>query len=160
MDSELKGVAGWLLVFVIIMAVISPAWSAITVYRELYTGDALFMPETPQVMQLRNFAWMIVAADAVIGWIAVWRLLTIHNWLSVQIAIGCVVLGSIGLMIVQVVGLSMITGLSASDVMAEIGPRGIFQPIGFTVIWTAYLLKSERVANTYRGVEEQAEVFE
>ena len=33
-------------------------------------------------------------------------------------------------------------------------------PQAFGIVWTAYLLKSVRVANTYRGGEEQAEVFE
>ena len=160
MNDELKGVAGWLLVFVIIMAVIAPAWSAITVYRELHTGQAVYLAGTPLMDQLRNFAWILVATDAVIGWIAVWRLVTIHNWLSVQIAIACVWIGSVGLAIAEYAGLTSITGLSFGDVIAETGPRGIIQPFGFALIWTAYLLKSQRVENTYRGGEEQAEVFE
>jgi hypothetical protein len=54
----------------------------------------------------------------------------------------------------------MLTGLSFGEVMAEGGARDIIRPLGFSLIWTAYLLKSVRVQNTYRGGQEQAGVFE
>ena len=161
MDDELRGVKGWLLTFIIIMAVISPVWSVIQVYRELYTGEAAYLPDIPQVAQLRMFSWALVAVDAAIGWFAVYRLLAVRNWLSVQIAIACVWIGSVGIMIAGLFGVTAITGASIGDLMAEgSGPRTIIQPFGFAIIWTAYLLKSERVANTYRGGSEQAGVFE
>jgi hypothetical protein len=159
--DDLRGVKGWLLTFVIIMAVISPVASVIMVYVELYTGQAAYLPDIPQVAQLRMFTWALVAVDAVIGWFAVYRLLAIRNWLSVQITIACVWIGSVGIMIVGLFGVTAITGASVGDLMAEgAGPRTIIQPFGFALIWTAYLLKSERVKNTYRGVEEEVEVFE
>ena len=160
MNGELRGVGGWLLTFVIIMAVISPAVSAIMVYVELYTGDAAYLPDLPEFNQLKLFTWILFAVDAAIGWFAAWRLVAIHNWRSVQIAIACIWIGSIGLLVVGFVGVMQITGLSFSEVMAASGPRGIVQPLIFSLIWTAYLLKSERVANTYRNPDEQAEVFE
>lgn len=161
MDGELRGVKGWLLTFVIIMAVVSPLLGTILAYIELYTGDAAYLPDIPQVAQLRLFTWVLVAVDAAIGWFAVYRLLAIHNWLSVQITIACVWIGSVGIMVVALFGVTTITGASVGDLLAESGgPRAIIQPFGFALIWTAYLLKSERVANTYRNPEEQAEVFE
>ena len=160
MDDELRGVKGWLLAFVIIIAVVSPGWAAITVYRELYTGNAAFLPDTPEVTQLRTFFWATVAIRIAIGWFVAWRLMTVHNWRSVQIAIGGICLIAIGGSIVEYVGLSYLTGLSVGDILAETGPRGIITPIVFTIIWTSYLLKSQRVANTYRDAGEQAEVFE
>ena len=160
MDDELRGVKGWLLTFVIIIALVSPAWGAITIYRELYTGEAASLPETPMVSQIRTFFWATIAVRAAIGWFVAYRLVSIHNWLSVQIAIGGIWLVAVGGAIVEYAGLSYLTGLSFGDVMAETGPRGIIQPLGFGLIWTAYLLKSERVKNTYRGVEDDVEVFE
>ena len=161
MDDELRGVKGWLLTFVIIMAVISPVVSVIMVYVELYTGEAAFLPDIPQVSQLRLFTWALVAVDAAIGWFAVYRLLAIHNWLSVQITIACVWIGSVGLMIIGLFGVTTITGATVGDLMAQgSGPGAIIQPFIFGLIWTAYLLKSERVKNTYRGVEDDVEVFE
>lgn len=160
MDDELKGVKGWLLTFVIIIAIVSPVWSAITVYRELYTGQAAFLPDVPMVTQIRTFFWAAIAVRAALGWLVAYRLLAVHNWLSVQIAIGCIWLVSVGGAIVEYFGLTYLTGVSFSEVMAEVGPRGIIQPFGFALIWTAYLLKSERVRNTYRGDGEEAEIFE
>ena len=49
MDDELRGVKGWLLAFVIIIAVVSPAWGAITIYRELYTGQAAYLLKSERV---------------------------------------------------------------------------------------------------------------
>ena len=74
MNGELRGVGGWLLTFVIIMAVISPAVSAIMVYVELYTGDAAYLPDLPEFNQLKLFTWILFAVDAAIGWFAAWRL--------------------------------------------------------------------------------------
>lgn len=160
MDEELRGVKGWLLAFVIIMAVISPLWSVISVVRELYSGQAAYLPDVPMVTQLKTFAWTLVAVDAAIGWFCAWRLLAIENWLSVQLAIACIWVGSVGIRIVEYVGVSWLTGLSFGDVIGGTGPGPLIQPFIFGLIWTSYLLKSERVANTYRGGEEQAEVFE
>ena len=160
MDDELRGVKGWLLTFVIIMAVVSPAWSIIQVYRELYSGQAAYLPDVPLVTQMKTFVWILVALDAAIGWLAAYRLVAIHNWLSVQIAIACVWIGSLGLRIVEYVGTTWITGVPFGDVLAETGPAPLIQPFIFGLIWTSYLLKSERVANTYRGSKEQAEIFE
>jgi hypothetical protein len=160
MDDELRGVKGWLLTFVIIMGVISPAWSIFNVYRELYTGQMALMPDVPLVRQIRTFAWILVAVDAAICWLAVYRLVAVHNWLSVQIAIGCIWVGSVGMRIVEYVGVTQLTGLSFGDAIAAAGAQTVIQPVIFSLIWTAYLLKSQRVANTYRGGGEQAEVFE
>ena len=160
MDNELRGVKGWLLTFVIIMAVVSPLWSIVQVYNELYSGQGAYLPDIPLVAQMKTFIWTLIAVDAVIGWIAAWRLVAIHNWLSVQIAIACIWIGSLGLRIVEYIGTSAITGLSFGDLVTETGVKPIVQAVGFGLIWTAYLLKSERVANTYRGGSEQAEVFE
>lgn len=160
MDDELRGVKGWLLTFVIIMAVVSPAWSIIQVYRELYSEQAPSLPDIPMVVQMKTFVWTMVAVDAAIGWFAAWRLVAVHNWRSVQIAIACIWIGSLGLRIVEYIGTSAITGLSFGDLLGSTGVKPLVQALGFGLIWTAYLLKSERVANTYRGGPEQAAVFE
>lgn len=160
MDDDMRGVKGWLMTFVVIIALVSPGWAAVTVYRELYTGQAAYLPDVPMIAQIKTFFWATVAIRAALGWFVAWRLIVVHNWLSVQIAIACIWLISVGGAICEYAGLTYITGLTFSDVMAEVGPRGIIQPLGFAIIWTAYLLKSERVKNTYRGGEDEAEVFE
>ena len=160
MNGELRGVAGWLLVFVIIMAVISPLISAVMVYRELYTGEAAMLDGIPMFESLRTAGWAMVAFDALIGWFVAWRLVAIHNWLSVQLAIAAIWFAAVAGTVGTILALTAITGASAGDVLAASGPWEHIRPFIFCLIWTSYLLKSERVANTYRNPEEQAEVFE
>ncbi len=160
MNEELRGVKGWLLTYVIIMAVVSPLVSALLVIRELNSGAVAMLPDIPEVTALKTLAWGLVAFDALIGWFVAWRLVTIHNWLSVQLAIGAMWFAAIAGTIGSIVGLSWITGAGAGEVLAASGPGELIRPFIFCLIWTTYLLKSERVANTYRGGEEQAEVFE
>ena len=160
MDDELRGVKGWLLTFVIIMAVISPLYGTFQVYQSLYSGPITAVGDNPLVASLRTFEWLLLGVSALLCWFVAYRLLAVFNWLSVQIAIAVIWIAGLGGSIAEYVGVSMISGIDVGDIIAEAGPRGIIQPIIFGVIWTSYLLKSERVANTYRDPGEQAEVFE
>ncbi len=160
MDDELRGVQGWLLVFVIIIALVSPGWGAIQVYAELYTGQAAFLADEPLFASLRNVAWAMVAFTFLIGWFVAWRLLAVHNWTSVQIAIAGIWLSSVGSLVLEYVAVTWILGLPADALAGQLQPQDIIRPFVFGLIWTTYLLKSQRVENTYRGGEEQADVFE
>jgi hypothetical protein len=160
MDHELRGVKGWLLTYVIIMAVVSPLISAAMVYRELYTGQAAMLEGVPMFDSLKTAAWAMVAFDALIGWFVAWRLVSIHNWLSVQLAIAAMWFAAVAGTIGSILFLTSITGASVGDVIAASGPWEHIRPFIFCLIWTSYLLKSQRVENTYRGGGEQAGVFE
>ena len=160
MDDEVRGVKGWLLTFVIIMAVISPGWAAVQVYRGLYTGDAALMTGVPIFDSLRTVAWVTVGFAALVGWFVAWRMLAVHNWTSVRIAIAGIWLASVGTIALQYVGMTWFVGLPADMILLDTGPQDFIRPFIFGLIWTTYLLKSERVANTYRNPDEQAEVFE
>jgi hypothetical protein len=160
MDDELRGVKGWLLTFVIIIAVVSPVVSAIQVYHYLYNGPFAYGDGIPVVETVRTFEWALVGISALICWFAAWRLLAIFNWNSVKIAIACIWIVSVGGMIAEFAGLTMILGVDLGELLGATGAGAVIRPFIFGLIWTSYLLKSERVANTYRGNEEQAEVFE
>jgi hypothetical protein len=160
MDDELKGVKGWLAAFVIIIAAVSPGWSAVQVYQALHTGDAAFLADVPIFATLRNVAWGTVAFAAAIGWFVAYRLLAVRNWTSVRIAIAGVWLASVGTLVIEYLAITWILGLPGDMVLFSAGPQNFIRPFAFGLIWTAYLLKSRRVENTYRGGEEQAEVFE
>ncbi len=160
MDDELRGVKGWLLTFVIIMAVVSPGWAAVRTYVELYTGDAAFYGDTPIFSSLRTLAWATVGFAAVVGWFVAWRLVAIHNWMSVRIAIAGIWLASVGTIAIQYFGATTFVGIPGDLLLSVAQPQDFIRPFIFGIVWTAYLLKSERVENTYRGGVEQAEVFE
>jgi hypothetical protein len=160
MDDELRGVKGWLAAFVVIIAAVSPGWAAIQIYNGLYTGNAALLGDVPFIAALRTVGWSTVGFAALVGWFVAYRLLAVHNWTSVRIAVVGVWLASVGTIVLQYVGITYYVGLPADAFLLDAGPRDFIRPFIFGIVWTAYLLKSERVRNTYRGVEEDVEVFE
>jgi hypothetical protein len=159
-DGELRGVGGWLVFFILVMAVISPLISIVQVSRELYGASFAGFESNPILSTSRIFAWALVGVTAAIGWFVAYRLIAVHNWTSVKLAIAGIWIVGLGAMVAEYVGVMIIAGMSLDALLAETGPRGVIQPFVFGLIWTSYLLKSERVANTYRGIEEQAAIFE
>jgi hypothetical protein len=157
MDDELRGVKGWLLTFVIIMAVISPLAVIGLTIHDLY-GDPLVQTAYGNLWSSVESAHSIVTILA--SWFVAWRLVAVHNWLSVKIAIAGIWLIAVGGVLTEILGVSLITGIGYGDLLGASASPGLFRPLIFCAIWTAYLLKSERVANTYRDPGEQAEVFE
>lgn len=160
MDDELRGVKGWLLTFVIIISVVSPAYAVYQISSSLYGGPFDAVGDTPLLQSLRTFEWTLAGVTTLICWFIAFRLIAVHNWTSVRIAIVGIWVAGVGSAIVEFTGVTMITGVDFGQIVAATGPRAIIQPIIFGLIWTSYLLKSERVQNTYRGADEQAEVFE
>jgi hypothetical protein len=160
MDDELRGVKGWLLAFVIIIALVSPGLLALGVWRELDTDAAAELDNIPIFASIRTLTWATVAFAAVVGWFVAWRLVAIHNWTSVRLAIAGIWLGSVGTIVIHYIGATWLTGVSGDLFIATPEPQVFIRPFAFGLVWTAYLLKSERVANTYRGVEEDVQVFE
>ena len=160
MNGELKGVGGWLAFFILVLAVISPVINSILTYLALYSAEMAALAFTDFWPSIQLFEWSVVGLGALIGWFAAYRLYQVHNWLSVQIAIAAVWIIGLGLSVLEVFGVSYFTGLPADLLLSAAQPQDFIRPFIFGIVWTAYLLKSERVANTYRGGEEQAEVFE
>jgi len=153
-------VGDWLLLFILIVAVISPVYAVVQVSRELYGAQFAGLDQNPLVETMRTFAWALIAVSAAICWFIAYRLISIHNWTSVKLAIAGIWIAGVGGMVVEYAGVVLITGVPLGALLAETGPVGVIQPFVFGLIWTSYLLKSDRVANTYRGAQEQAEVFE
>ncbi len=160
MDDELKGVKGWLLTFVIIIAVVSPLAVLALLMRDLY-GDPLVRAAYGDLWSsIESFEWGHAILTILAGWFIAWRLVMVHNWLSVKIAIAGIWLIAVGGVLTELLGVALITGVSFGDLLGASAGPGLFRPLVFCGIWTAYLLKSERVANTYRDPGQQAEVFE
>jgi hypothetical protein len=160
MEDELRGVKGWLLTFVIIMAVISPLAVIGLVIRDLY-GDPMVQAAYGTLWpSIESFEWTHAIVTILACWFVAWRLVTVHNWLSVRIAIAGIWLIAVGGVLTELLGVSLITGVAFGDLFGASASPGLFRPLIFCGIWTAYLLKSRRVANTYRDPGEQAEVFE
>jgi len=160
MDDELRGVKGWLLTFVIIIAVVSPLALIILIFRDIYGDPMIALAYGPLWGTIELFEWTHTAVVILGCWFIAWRLVYVHNWTSVRIAIAGIWLVAVGGALTELLGVSLITGIPFGDLLgASVGPE-LIRPLIFCGIWTAYLLKSQRVANTYRDAGEQAEVFE
>jgi hypothetical protein len=159
-DGELRGVGGWLATFVVIIAIISPLFSIFQVYQALYADPRVALGYADGWATVQAFEWSLVAVCALAAWFAAYRLVSVHVWMSVKIAIFTIWLIAIGGSVAELAGVSWITGLSVGDILSEGGTGLMIRPIIFCLIWTTYLLRSERVANTYRGADGQAEIFE
>ena len=71
MDDDLRGVKGWLLTFVIIIALVSPGLSALETWRELHSGATAEFSNIPIFASIRILAWGTVAFAALVGWFVV-----------------------------------------------------------------------------------------
>ena len=149
---------GWLAFFLVTLGVLSP----------LNAGFALFQTVTaPSLMgdqwsAIRTIYMIGNGSIIVIAWFITWRLLRVRTWQSVRIAVAGLCVVAIFPHAFEIIAGSVVTGASIGSLVAGWGYR-LFQPLIYSTIWTAYLLRSERVANTYErypAEDELAEVFE
>lgn len=156
-----RGIGGWLTVFLVVMGLVSPLNGIFTTYSTLY-GD-------PQVAafygtvwgKIEIAEWTIVGFAVAVCWGVVGRLITVFRWSSVMIAVAGIWTAGVVTSFLELLAVSWIAGMPFSQIAAGVG-ADLIRPFVFGAIWTAYLLRSERVANTYPKVEnnEVGEVFE
>lgn len=159
--TDRQGVAGWLLLFVLTLAVVSPLRLATSVYTDLYeygaTGD--FFGEAWGTIQA--FEWGLVAARVAILWYVTFRLFVGQTWSTVLLTVGAIwLVGPVGVL-VETAGVGMISGTPLGAMFGhQVG--AFVQTLFYCTIWTSYLLLSKRVANTYRrrAAPEVGKVFD
>jgi hypothetical protein len=159
-DPEGGGVGGWLAFFVLVMAVFSPLAMLIGTAGSLY-GDAGLEQAFPDLWTtIQAFEWSLAAITIAGCWYVAWRLNKVYVWKTVRITIAGIWLLSVGSLVVEILGISMITGVPVASMTAAVGAE-IVRPFIFSTIWTAYFLRSKRVANTYLRHDEAevAQVF-
>jgi hypothetical protein len=157
-DSDLRGVGGWLAFLIIILAIFSPI-NILVSTLQLY-GD-------PSIAAVFGERWGLVQAVEILlsvlnvagFWYVAWRLNSVHVWQSVRIAIAGLWILGLGVMAIEILAVAAIGGIPVGALI-EGGAQDIVRGFVFGGVWTAYLLKSRRVANTYGEREENvAEVF-
>ncbi len=161
-DGELRGVGGWLTFFLVTLGVFSPAVTLISVLT-MTNGQtaAAFGDAWDSVLRAE---WSIAGIACLAMWFAVYRFLAVRNWTTVLIGIAVIWLVASVTLIVEPLIVAGLLGLPLTQLYGAMG-SSLVRPLIYAGIWTAYLLKSERVANTYRhperGDEEAlAEVFD
>lgn len=160
-DPGGAGVGGWLAFFVLAIAVLTPIGMVVSTAGALYGESNAGFETMAYWTTLQAFEWSLAAVTIAGCWFIAWRLLRVQVWRSVQITIAGIWILSLGSLIADFVGVSLITGIPFGMLAEGLG-REIVRPLVFGAIWTAYFLRSRRVANTYPrdgDPNEVAEVF-
>ena len=154
-----SGVGGWLAFFLVVIGIFSPIRVVVELLG-LHNDAATAAAYGDRWSAILGYSWVISAIELAICWFVAWRLLTVHNRLSVQIAIMGIWIVSVGALALSFVLVSIVAQLSLAALFAA-GGVDLLRAFVFAGIWTAYFRLSKRVANTYRDRtgEEAAEVF-
>lgn len=153
-DRALRGVGGWLALFIVVITIVSPV---LGVLRLIFDPVARIASNAP-IAPLADWVWLtpwwalaaIIVGTTLGQWFIAWRLVRIRRWTSVRTAV-------VGLWLLAGFDFIMRAAVSSAaffmplaTVLAETG-FGQVRPFVFSAIWTAYLLLSRRVRNTYRA---------
>lgn len=160
-DPDGAGVGGWLAFFVLIMAVFTPLAMIVSTASALYGDAAAGFAGMDYWTTLQVFEWALAAVVIAGCWYIAWRLNRVQVWRTVQVTIAGIWILGLGSLIADFIGVSLITGIPIGLLAEGLG-REIVRPLIFGAIWTAYFLRSKRVANTYPrdgDPDEVAEVF-
>jgi hypothetical protein len=157
-DDDLRGVGGWLAFLIIVLAVFTPLRTVVSVLQLF--GDADLVEVLGDRWRLVMGLEIALGTVAVLGaWYLAWRLNSVHSWKTIRIVIPGLWLLALGTLFVELVLLSLAAGLPLA-VIAEAVAIDIVRAFIFSGVWSAYLLKSVRVRNTYAEPEEAvSEVF-
>jgi hypothetical protein len=149
-DGEIHGVGGWLAVYLFTLGVMNPGATALNI--ALTVND-------PRMEAAYGAAWPMLkmveiglgAVTCLLCWYAVLRFFTARNWFTVRFAIGVMVFLVIANVLLEPLAVSMLSGMPVFYLIAQTGSTDLIRPFIYAGIWAAYLLNSERVANTYRA---------
>lgn len=140
-----RGIGGWLIFFLVlrVLGVMFTALSVFSVY--LATTRTSFNPETLKWVLLQSFGIgaLIIGADLYMFCSFLWS----HRWRTVQI----------GIVLLGLQALPRLPSLRVFFYRAELGSVGaifaitpVLVAVASAAIWSLYLLRSKRVANTYQ----------
>jgi hypothetical protein len=145
-DEEISGMRGWLLFFFLTLAVIQPL---LLIYRLLVSVGA-----ASDVVISAGWSAYIVAirflfiAILLASWLLAARLWFVRNWATVRIVIGVIWVLNLGAALFDGVAMITLLGVDTGSAL-EVSAGGLARGMVYCIVWTAYLLRSRRVANTY-----------
>lgn len=143
--QPLKGIGGWLLLF-IIGTFVSSAINFVTVAQ---TGSSSFLSGGNMLVSNPYVASLLGLLALVTGIM----LITVHNIYAVWVARGYMIMYLIGSIIVAITGFEAPSGYYVINEEGEI-IRGIFSAILLNSIWQTYFFRSKRVQATYPKIAE------
>ena len=145
--SQSTGIGGWLLLFILTRIVLGPPWNAFRTHQRWDSLEAQVgaYAQSAEFAQLQQSAWILYAAGTAIG-IATGLLLVLKRGpLSVWAAICGLWIAGLVLPI-----LGYVYGLHITREQVKLSDLSfVFVQMLSVGLWTAYLLMSKRVKNTY-----------
>lgn len=149
--SDIQGIGGWLLLLIVGLMIIGPLFGLIKISHDIRDAVEKY-PQLVGISQWQNFklaTWIIFASSAAISFVAGYRLWKIHSRKSVRFAIIANWLeGPLQNVLYNISAVIIFDTHAGLEQM--ITKRVIISCIGAGT-WTAYLLLSDRVKNTYKS---------
>lgn len=155
--TNIHGIGGWLALLIVGLMVLGP----LTGFGRLSDEFQNALVQYPQLaansqwQNYRQICWLIFAGLAAVSFAAGYRLWKIHSPESVRFAIIALwLIGPIGNAL-YIVSAAAVFGSIVGDnaLAAMIG--AVAPPCIVAAIWTTYLMRSDRVKNTYRTLQPQ-----
>ncbi|MCG9078910.1 DUF2569 family protein [Laribacter hongkongensis] len=148
-NNELKGVGGWL-AFLVISFMLRPLFAVSTLHLNLSDATKKY----PELLLSKkwelysNITWGHTWIYALLSIYTGYLLLKVHKWSSVKIAISMLWILLITPQIIDTLVAAFIFGNVDDSSLQLLIQQTISTSIGAT-LWTAYLIRSKRVRNTY-----------
>lgn len=152
-SSTPKGVGGWLLLLIVMLAVYTPAMGFRNLYYD-FIVSARVLPalETNQAwVQYRMAVWIVYGIMCFFCCTAGYTLWRIHRPMTVQLAIGVIWLAGPFIPVIHAAAASAIFHLDFTQTVKPFYIAITASAIQ-CAIWTGYLIRSARVKNTYYSV--------
>lgn len=149
-DSTQRGVGGWLLLLIFVLALYTPVMGGRSLYVEFILAPQKMpiLESNPLWIRYRLMVWIVFGIASLLCFMAAYALWRIHKPMSVQLAIGVIWLAG---PFVPVIYAAIASAIFNMAFVQAIKPFliGIFSVSVQSAIWTGYLVKSVRVRNTY-----------
>jgi Protein of unknown function (DUF2569) len=156
-SSTVRGVGGWLVFFLVTLGLFTPLGVLVSALQVLDSSevDPGLLAIWPRVAAAE---WALAGITILACWFATYRFLRVHNWTTVRIGIGVLVAVTLIAVLIEPLVVSAMLGASPGQVFGASAAEYI-RPCIYCGIWTTYLLRSQRVANTYGSGLSEAEAL-
>lgn len=147
-DDQISGVRGWLLLLVLILGLFVPLVALMHILDQFYLADQPIESLLPGWPAFRASETALDIVHIALSLIIAWRLCAVFRWDTVRFAIAGIWITGIGASLVDLsFSLLILDRQLAATAEAEAIPA--ISAAAYCTLWTAYLLRSRRVANTY-----------
>ncbi len=149
-NVPLKGVGGWLLLLIFVLAIYTPVMGFRSLYYDFIVSASVFpvLETNPMWVRYRMAVWIVFGILCLFCFGAGYALWKIHKPISVQFAIGVIWLAGPFVPIIYAAIAAAIFPIAFSQAIKPFY-LGIAATAIQSAIWTGYLVKSVRVKNTY-----------